>query len=316
MMKYPVAVRPAATLDLVSADDFADAISARWQESVLAIIDVGKLLLGAKHTLPHGEFGPMIEGDKVPFGWNAANRLMAIAGHSLLSNCEHVHNLPSSWGTLYQLTKAPDEVLGGWLADGTIHPEIQRHEVKRLLREARRGGVEGEMVELPEGKYRVIYADPPWKYGDTLVEGYGPADHHYEAMTISELEALDVRSIAADDAVLFLWVTAPLIESCWPIIEAWGFEYKTMFVWDKVRHNFGHYSSVRHELLLVCTRGSCLPDSPKLHDSVVSLERSKTHSEKPEYFRNLIEEMYTEGRKVELFARRRVDGWDAHGNEL
>ena len=173
-----------------------------------------------------------------------------------------------------------------------------------------------KVAELPDGKYRVIYADPPWKYGDTLVEGYGPANRHYEAMTISELETLDVRSIAAEDSVLFLWVTAPLFMSCGSIVQAWGFEYKTMFVWDKVRHNFGHYSSVRHELLLVCTRGSCLPDSPKLHDSVVSLERSKTHSEKPEYFRNLIEEMYTEGRKVELFARRRVDGWDAHGNEL
>ena len=300
----------------VSVDDFADAISARWQDSVVAIIDVGKLLLGAKHALPHGEFGPMVESDRVPFGLGTAQRLMAIAGHSLLSNTAHAPYLPSSWMTVYELTKAPDDTLDVWLADGTIHPEIQRHEVRRLLREARREAVAGEALELPEGKYRVIYADPPWKYGDTLVEGYGPADHHYEAMTISELEALDVRSIAADESVLFLWVTAPLISSSWSIIRAWGFEYKTMFVWDKVRHNFGHYSSVRHELLLVCTRGSCLPDSPKLHDSVVSLERSKTHSEKPEYFRNLIEEMYTEGRKVELFARRRVDGWDAHGNEL
>ena len=202
------------------------------------------------------------------------------------------------------------------------HPDlaarVRSGELKLIeaSRQARRERMAEKVAELPDGKYRVIYADPPWKYGDTLVEGYGPANRHYEAMTISELEALDVRSIAAEDSVLFLWVTAPLFMSCGSIVQAWGFEYKTMFVWDKVRHNFGHYSSVRHELLLVCTRGSCLPDSPKLHDSVVSLERSKTHSEKPEYFRNLIEEMYTEGRKVELFARRRVDGWDAHGNEL
>ena len=100
------------------ADDFADAISARWQDSVLAIIDVGKLLLGAKHTLPHGEFGPMIESEKVPFGWRATQHLMAIAGHSLLSNANHGAHLPSSWRTLYELTKAPDYALGGWLADG------------------------------------------------------------------------------------------------------------------------------------------------------------------------------------------------------
>ena len=160
------------------------------------------------------------------------------------------------------------------------------------LRQARKERIAEKAVELPTGKYRVIYADPPWKYGDNRagMEQYGPAERHYEAMTFTELAALDVESIAADDSVLFLWVTAPLIVSCLPIVKAWGFKYKAMFVWDKVKHNFGHYVSVRHELLLICTRGSCLPDSPKLHDSVVSLERSQMHSEKPECFRNLIDE--------------------------
>ena len=56
-----------------------------------------------------------------------------------------------------------------------------------------------------------------------------------------------------------------------------------------MRHNFGHYNSVRHELLLVCTRGSCTPDNPKLYDSVQAIERSDTHSEKPGEFRDMIE---------------------------
>jgi hypothetical protein len=65
------------------------------------------------------------------------------------------------------------------------------------------------------------------------------------------------------------------------VIEAWGFTYKTSFVWDKVRHNYGHYNSVRHELLLVCTRGSCTPDEPTpMPDSVVVEERSDVHSER------------------------------------
>ena len=102
------------------ADDFADAISARWQDSVLAIIDVGKLLLGAKHTLPHGEFGPMIESDSVPFGWSTANQLMAIAGHSLLANSDHGKNLPPSWRTIYELTKAPDDAVG-WRMGALAH---------------------------------------------------------------------------------------------------------------------------------------------------------------------------------------------------
>ena len=63
-----------------------------------------------------------------------------------------------------------------------------------------------------------------------------------------------------------------------------GFEYRACFIWDKVRHNFGHYNSVRHELCFLCVRGSCPPDVSTLPDSVVTLERSDKHSEKPQYF--------------------------------
>lgn len=90
-----------------------------------------------------------------------------------------------------------------------------------------------------------------------------------------------------------------------------------MFVWDKVRHNYGHYNSVRHELLLICTKGSYLPQGKQLHDSVISIERSNEHSRKPEEFRQLIEQMYPQGRKIELFARGELpEGWKAWGNEV
>ena len=86
-------------------------------------------------------------------------------------------------------------------------------------------------------------------------------------------------------------MTSPLIIRCAPIIEAWGFAYKASFVWDKVRHVMGHYNSVRHELLLICTRGSCTPDTGKLLDSVVEIERSGKHSEKPQEFYSIIKSM-------------------------
>jgi len=78
----------------------------------------------------------------------------------------------------------------------------------------------------------------------------------------------------------------------------------------------GHYNSMRHELLLVCTRGSCKPDVPKLVDSVQSIERSAKHSEKPEEFRKIIEGLYDHGRKLELFCRHPKDGWDVDRNEV
>jgi len=126
--------------------------------------------------------------------------------------------------------------------------------------------------------------------------------------------ALDVRGLAADDAVLFLWATSPLIEQAFTVMHAWGFTYKAMFIWDKVKHNFGHYNSVRHELLLLCTKGSCVPDEQKLFDSVQSIERTE-HSTKPEEFRQIIDTLYTHGRRIELFARRQTPGWEVWGNE-
>ena len=171
-----------------------------------------------------------------------------------------------------------------------------------------------EAAALPSAKYRVIYADPPWKYGDQLTEDYGPTRFHYPAMTVAELCTLPVADLCEPDAVLFLWVTSPLLFECAPIIKAWGFQYKASFVWDKMKHNMGHYNSMRHEFLLICTRGSCTPDTPKLYDSVVSIERTD-HSSKPEEFRTMIDALYPHGKRVELFARAEVKGWDAWGNQ-
>jgi N6-adenosine-specific RNA methylase IME4 len=172
-----------------------------------------------------------------------------------------------------------------------------------------------ETAALPTDKFRILYADPPWKYGDNLTANYGAAKWHFPSMTIKELCELTIIDLAQDDAVLFLWVTAPLLYEAFPIIEAWGFAYKTFFVWDKVKHNMGHYNSVRAELLLICTRGSCLPDISKLIDSVQSIERNNKHSEKPQEFRDIIDTLYPHGKRLELFARQAHTGWEAWGNE-
>lgn len=183
-----------------------------------------------------------------------------------------------------------------------------------LLRVARLHDPE-PVAPLPANKYGVIYADPPWQYGDKLVEGYGSAEHHYPALSATELCRLPVPDLSAPNAVLFLWTTSPLLETALVVVNAWGFDYKASFVWDKIRHNFGHYNSVRHEFLLVCTRGSFLPECSELVDSVVSIERTD-HSAKPPYFRQLVEKLYPTATKLELFARERVAGWDVWGNEV
>ena len=204
-----------------------------------------------------------------------------------------------------------------------LEPEKQKAIIEKVLSgeaksvvDARRL-VKKEMVKEvapPSGKYRVIYADPPWSYGNKLVDGYGAAENHYPTMTIEELCALPVKDLAEDNAVLFLWVTSPLLEECFEVIRAWGFKYKASFVWDKLRKTFGYYNGVRHEGVHGGTRGSCTPDVPKLFDSVQCIERTE-HSRKPEEFRQIIDTLYPHGKRIELFARRPAPGWEVWGNE-
>jgi N6-adenosine-specific RNA methylase IME4 len=232
-----------------------------------------------------------------------SNSLALYAAHQAAemmdTNRQYVHDAK-------RITReAPD------LAQAVMRGDMKITEARRQLQ--RRTVAEGT-PSLPSSKYRVVYADPPWKYGNQGLDDYGHAERHYPAMSTPELCSLDVRGLCEDSAVLFLWVTSPMLPDALRVIEAWGFQYKTSFVWDKVKHNFGHYNSVRHEFLLVCTRGSCIPDVQTLFDSVQSIERTD-HSVKPERFREIIDTLYTRGRRIELFSRTEVNGWDNWGNE-
>jgi len=180
----------------------------------------------------------------------------------------------------------------------------------------RQGRVDTTETPRLEGKYRIIYADPPWKYGSDYQDKFGHARSHYSTMDQSELCDLPVKEICMPNCVLFLWVTSPKLPEGLEILKEWGFDYKTSFVWDKVKHNYGNYNSVRHEFLLIGGKGSSTPDVKKLYDSVVSIERTNRHSEKPEYFRKLIDELYPTGDRIELFSRQEVENWDMWGSEL
>jgi len=190
-----------------------------------------------------------------------------------------------------------------------MHEQVNKRDDKQ-----RTAGKEELTVEK---KYKVIYADPPWDYGLNNRTGFGgDASTHYTTMTMQELYDLPVKDLAEENAVLFIWVTSPFLEKSFAVIHAWGFTYKASFVWDKIKHNMGHYNSVRHEFLLVCTKGSATPENKKLFDSVQNIERSKTHSEKPEEFRDIINTLYPSADKIELFSRINVEGWDTWGNDI
>lgn len=198
-----------------------------------------------------------------------------------------------------------------------VENKLSVRDLRNEIKKEKRNDEARHQSELPKQKFQVIYADPPWSYNDKCDSGAiqsGGVDKHYPTMSINEICELPISDLAEDDSVLFLWTTSPLLEDSFLVINAWGFNYKASFIWDKIKHNMGHYNSVRHEFLLIATRGSCTPDNMKLFDSVQSIERSE-HSKKPHEFYEIIETLYS-GSKIELFARNIRDGWSSWGNEV
>ena len=160
-------------------------------------------------------------------------------------------------------------------------------------------------------RFGKIYADPPWLYDNqgTRVS----TDNHYRGMTVEEICALPVGELAAEDAHLHLWTTNVLFQ-CQRLLEAWGFEFKSSFIWVKPTIGTGNYWRNAHELLLTAVRGDAKRFNDKTLKSWIDCDRGP-HSEKPEQVRAFIERA-SAGPRLELFARRIAPGWAAWGNQI
>ena len=176
---------------------------------------------------------------------------------------------------------------------------------------------------LPDKKYGIIYADPPWDYkGQTQHAGNkssdtGGAAKHYETVTLEQLKNLPVLSITEDDCLLFMWSSSPHLDQAIELGKAWGFNWATVgFIWDKKRVNPGFYTMSQCELCLIFKRGKIpTPRGRRNIYQYVDAMRTK-HSEKPEAVRTRIELMFPVQKKIELFARKKYNGWDVWGNEI
>jgi len=165
---------------------------------------------------------------------------------------------------------------------------------------------------LPQSKFQVIYADPPWEYRNS---GFPmSAQNKYPTMSVDRIAALNVKEISDEDSILFLWVTNPILEDAFKVIGMWGFEYKTNMVWIKSVHTAGFYVFGQHELLLIATRGSMTAIEKKPKSIIYG--KNTVHSRKPESVYEIIEGMYPNLNYIELFARKTRDGWSSWGNEI
>jgi N6-adenosine-specific RNA methylase IME4 len=194
----------------------------------------------------------------------------------------------------------------------------QKGSTKAERRAERELELASAQTALPNQRYGVIVADPEWRFEPYSREtGMDrAADNHYPTSVTEMIAGRDVPSIAADDCVLFLWATVPMLEDAMGVLKAWGFKYKSHAVWDKVHIGTGYWFRNRHELLLVGTKGD-IP-APAMGDqfaSVMTIAR-KEHSAKPEQFLELIEQYFPNISKIELNRRGAPrPGWDAWGNE-
>jgi N6-adenosine-specific RNA methylase IME4 len=161
-------------------------------------------------------------------------------------------------------------------------------------------------------KFACIYADPPWQYGNQSTRG--STDNHYPTMTLDDIAALPVGELAAEQCHLWLWTTNGFLFDCPKLFDAWGFEFKSSYVWCKTQIGMGNYLRNAHEFLLLAVRGG-LTGAVKDVRSWGEFPRA-AHSAKPEPIRQAVIERLSPGPRLELFGRRTVPGWTVWGNQV
>ena len=166
-------------------------------------------------------------------------------------------------------------------------------------------------------KYKIIYADPPWRYknyeDNTASRWVG---NQYKIMDTNDLCNLPIKELADKDCVLFIWVTPPTLPEAFKVIEAWGFKYKTKgFCWikknkkiDSLFLGMGYWTRSNSEDCLIATKGNPKRISAKIHQVII--DKIREHSRKPDEVRKRIVELMGDLPRIELFARQRFDGWD------
>jgi N6-adenosine-specific RNA methylase IME4 len=171
------------------------------------------------------------------------------------------------------------------------------------------------------GKFKVIIADPPWKFTDKLAMSSVKrgAGSNYDELTETEIRNIPVGDWCADDAVLALWTPGAFLGSGLEVMKRWGFRQKQVVIWAKVNgltgkraFNMGWYFRSACELAIIGTRGSPKPVS-KSERNIFEAPSMKPHSRKPDCLHASLARMYPGGPFLELFATQAVPGWTCVG---
>lgn len=171
-------------------------------------------------------------------------------------------------------------------------------------------------------KYKIIYADPPWRYNDKRGNDPKAGGITYRTMTMDEIKKMPVKDLAEKDCALFMWVTMPMLREGLDTIKAWGFNYVTCaFTWvkqnpknDGIYSGLGMWTNGNAELCLFARRGRPKRVAKNVKQVVVS--HREQHSKKPDEVRDRIVRLMGDESRIELFARQYAEGWDCWGDEV
>ncbi|MDH5721953.1 MAG: MT-A70 family methyltransferase [Alphaproteobacteria bacterium] len=178
--------------------------------------------------------------------------------------------------------------------------------------------------DLHGRKYGTILADPPWQFANRT--GKVAPEHkrlnRYSTMSLEEICSMPVSDMAEDKAHLYLWVPNALLKEGLDVMSAWGFDYKTNIIWQKVRKDgepdgrgVGFYFRNTTEILLFGIKGKNARTLQRGRSQVnVIKSRKREHSRKPDEQYDIIQDC-SWGPFLELFARGPREGWDVWGNQ-
>lgn len=185
---------------------------------------------------------------------------------------------------------------------------------KRLKVTKQAEQIRKEPPPLPNsGPYRVIAVDPPWPYELRKADPSHRATHPFPQMSIEQICALDVVSIAHDDCLLWLWTTNHHMRQAFDVLGAWGFQQKTILTWAKDRMGTGDWLRGQTEHCLMAVRGK--PIVQLTNQTTLLCGPLRKNSQKPDEFYAFVERLCPAPRYAELFSRQARPNWDGHGDE-